>query len=59
MSTVLANPLHFEAFAFKAITSCFPKQSGRHLQGYKDGGKRRKEYNSVSVSSVFEVICAL
>ena len=38
------------------ISICFPKQICGHLQLDKDGWRRRKEYNSVWVSSVFRVV---
>ena len=57
MSSMLETTPQLETFVFEAISSCFPKQIGRHLQGYKNGGWRRKEYNSVWVSLVFKVAC--
>ena len=35
MSRILATPLQFDTFVFKTISSYFPKQIGRHFQGYK------------------------
>ena len=59
MSRICATPLQFETFVFKAISSCFPKQIGGHflIHGHNNGWTRRKEYNSIYVSSVFNVVC--
>ena len=50
------EPLFSSRLVLKAISSCFSKQICGRLQLYKDGWKRRKEYNSVWVSSVFKVL---
>lgn len=35
MPRILTTPLQFETLLFKAISGCFPRQIGGHLQVYK------------------------